>query len=49
MHSYRWLGDESQRRSEGEADFLIIRPTRGILYVEVKAGGVAFRNGKRCK
>ena len=24
IHSYRWLGDDSQRRSEGEADFLII-------------------------
>ncbi|MBR6818486.1 MAG: ATP-binding protein [Acidaminococcaceae bacterium] len=45
IHSYRWLGDESQRRSEGEADFLIIHPAKGILSVEVKAGGVAFRNG----
>lgn len=45
IHSYRWLGDESQRRSEGEADFLIIHPVKGILSVEVKAGGVAFRNG----
>jgi hypothetical protein len=45
IHSYRWLGDENQRRSEGEADFLIIHPAKGILSVEVKAGGVAFRNG----
>lgn len=45
IHSYRWLGDESQRLSEGEADFLIIHPAKGILSVEVKAGGVAFRNG----
>ena len=45
IHSYRWLGDESQHRSEGEADFLIIHPAKGILSVEVKAGGVAFRNG----
>ena len=45
IHSYRWLGDEAQRRSEGEADFLIIHPAKGILSVEVKAGGVAFRNG----
>ena len=45
IHSYRWLGDESQRRSEGEADFLVIHPAKGILSVEVKAGGVAFRNG----
>ena len=45
IHSYRWLGDEAQRRSEGEADFLIIHPAKGILSVEVKAGGVAFRDG----
>ena len=45
IHSYRWLGDEAQRRSEGEADFLIIHPAKGILSMEVKAGGVAFRNG----
>ena len=45
IHSYRWLGAEAQRRSEGEADFLIIHPAKGILSVEVKAGGVAFRNG----
>lgn len=45
IHSYRWLGDETQRRSEGEADFLVIHPVKGILSVEVKAGGVAFRNG----
>ena len=47
IHSYRWLGDESQRRSEGEADFLVIHPAKGILSVEVKAGGVTFRNGNR--
>lgn len=45
IHSYRWLGAETQRRSEGEADFIIIHPEKGILSVEVKAGGVAFRNG----
>ncbi len=45
IHSYRWLGDEKQRRSEGEADFLIVHPAKGILSVEVKAGGVAFRDG----
>ena len=45
IHSYRWLGDVAQRRSEGEADFLIIHPAKGILSVEVKAGGVAFRDG----
>ena len=37
IHSYRWLGDDSQRRSEGEADFLIIHPAKGILSVIGKA------------
>lgn len=45
FHSYRWLGDVSQRRSEGEADFVILHPTKGILSIEVKAGGISYRHG----
>ena len=46
FYSYRWLGSPQQRRSEGEADFLILHPRKGILSVEVKAGGVAYRDGQ---
>lgn len=45
IHSYRWLGHETQIRSEGEADFLILHPAKGILSLEVKAGGIGLSNG----
>ena len=45
FHSFVWLGNEKQRRSEGEADFVILHPVLGILAIEVKAGGIAYREG----
>tara|TARA_R110001599_G_scaffold263053_1_gene463643 strand:- start:4088 stop:5788 length:1701 start_codon:yes stop_codon:yes gene_type:complete len=48
-HSYPWLRLErheyrpdSQSLQEGEADFLIIWPDRGILVLEVKGGKIRF-------
>ncbi len=43
--SFRWLGEKTQRRSEGEADFVVLHPRKGILSIEVKAGGIAYRDG----
>lgn len=45
FHSYRWLGEINQRRSEGEADFIVLHPKKGILSIEVKAGGISYCNG----
>lgn len=45
FHSFVCLGNEKQRRSEGEADFVILHPSLGILSIEVKAGGIAYREG----
>lgn len=45
FHSYRWLGEKNQRRSEGEADFVVLHPQKGILSIEVKAGSIAYYNG----
>lgn len=45
FYSYRWLGTISQRRSEGEADFVVLHPSKGVLSIEVKAGDIAYRNG----
>lgn len=45
FHSYRWLGEINQRRSEGEADFVVLHPQKGILSIEVKAGSIAYYNG----
>ncbi len=45
FHSFRWLAKDGRWRSEGEADFLIIHPRFGILSLEVKAGGIDYREG----
>ena len=45
FHSFLWLGNGRERRTEGEADFVILHPSHGILAIEVKAGGIAYRNG----
>lgn len=45
FHSFAWLGNDKQRRSEGEADFVILHPMYGIFAIEVKAGGIAYRAG----
>ena len=37
FHSVRWIGSD-RKRSQGEADFLIFHPTRGLMVIEVKAG-----------
>lgn len=46
FHSFRWLGNEGQQRSEGEADFIILHPEKGILSVEVKAGAISYECGR---
>lgn len=42
MHSYPWLRPDRDRPNgilrDGEADFLILHPSRGLLVVEVKGG-----------
>lgn len=46
FYSYRWLGDVSRWRTEGEVDFLVLHPRKGILSIEVKAGGIAYEDGR---
>lgn len=52
-HSYPWLRldrnqytPENQVLQEGEADFLIIWPERGVLVLEVKGGNIRFDNSQ---
>lgn len=45
FHSFRWLGEPGQYRSEGEGDFIIFHPTKGILSIEVKSGGIGYKEG----
>lgn len=37
FHSVRWISSD-RNRSQGEADFLVFHPQKGILIIEVKAG-----------
>ncbi|MEJ2147596.1 MAG: nuclease-related domain-containing protein [Acidobacteriota bacterium] len=47
-HSYPWLRAERNDRAradmlrEGEADFLVVDPHRGILILEVKGGTIEY-------
>ena len=45
FHSYCWLGDGARTAPQGEADFVVLHPQRGILAIEVKAGGIAYEDG----
>lgn len=45
FHSYCWLGDGVCTAPQGEADFVVLHPQRGILAIEVKAGGIAYEDG----
>lgn len=31
--------------SEGEADFVVFHPSKGVLSIEVKAGDIGYRGG----
>ncbi len=43
FHSVPWLGlDENRRPRDGETDFVIAHPQRGILVLEVKGGGIGY-------
>ena len=36
FHSFQWLSQEKNRLREGEADFVILHPDQGMLFIEVK-------------
>lgn len=44
FHSYSWIG--INERTQGEADFIIIHPDKGILVIEVKSGEIQYRDGQ---
>lgn len=50
FHSYPWLrlwrGDEGRALLEGEADFVVVHPERGLLVLEVKGGKVHHEDGR---
>ena len=45
FHSVRWVGSD-RKRSQGEADFLVFHPQKGVLIIEVKAGIIEVDNNR---
>lgn len=47
FHSLRWLGNPKygRKKPQGEADFAIFDPQRGLLIIEVKSGLIRFEAG----
>jgi hypothetical protein len=46
FHSIEWQSKRNGRQSDGECDFVVLIPTKGILLLEVKGGGVHLNEGK---
>lgn len=46
LHHVSWQSRRNGRQGDGEADFIIIHPQRGIVVLEVKGGGVEIENGR---
>lgn len=44
FYSLSWVGID--KRTLGEADFVISHPEKGILVIEVKSGEIEFKNGE---
>lgn len=46
LHSVAWQGVRRGRQADGEADFIVLVPTRGIAIIEVKGGGIEVVDGE---
>lgn len=44
FHSWSWIGTGKQIL--GEADFVVMHPQKGLLVIEVKSGGIEYKNGE---
>lgn len=45
FYSLSWIG-VNNKRTVGEADFVIAHPKKGILVIEVKSGEIEYKNGE---
>lgn len=45
FYSLSWVG-VNEKRSIGEADFVILHPDKGVLVIEVKSGEIEYKNGE---
>ena len=46
FHHVSWQSRRKGRQGDGEADFIVLQPKRGILVLEVKGGGINILNGR---
>ena len=46
FHSVGWQGARHGKQGDGEADFVIAHPRKGVMVVEVKGGNVEIRDGR---
>lgn len=46
FHHVSWQSKRGGRQGDGEADFLVLHPKRGLLVLEVKGGGVEIHDGR---
>lgn len=46
FHSVAWQYKRKGAQGDGEADFVVIAPDKGILILEVKGGGVEIKDGQ---
>lgn len=43
FHSFSWIG--VNKRTVGEADFVVMHPNKGIMVIEVKSGEIEYMDG----
>jgi hypothetical protein len=46
LHHVSWQSRRAGRQGDGEADFIILHPRKGILVLEVKGGGIEVEQGR---
>lgn len=46
LHHVSWQSRRSGRQGDGEADFVVLHPKRGLLVIEVKGGGIEIHEGR---
>jgi len=47
FHSLRWVGHSARSAVQGEADFVIFDPQRGLMIIEVKSGKITCTSERR--
>ncbi|HEU5342411.1 NERD domain-containing protein/DEAD/DEAH box helicase [Edaphobacter sp.] len=48
LHHVSWQSLRDGRQGDGEADFLLLHPKKGLIVLEVKGGGIQVENGRWC-